>query len=239
LTDSPSRQRKPKLAKDIARVVLVVAIFVGAALLFRNEAVREHLFDIQKLRELLHPEDGALQSYVIFTLAGGALVGLGLPRLWLSFAAGAIYGSALGTGLSMMATMIGATVTYMLGRSLMRGVVRRRLGRRVEAWNERFRRNGFLWTLYLRLFPLSNATMTSLLAGSGKVSLGAFSLGNLIGFLPLTVVFALAGSGAAKANNHQLTIGAVSFVLVMAAQWYYTRKLGLKGVEEEEEKDEG
>lgn len=230
--------RKRLLAKDLSRVAIVIGVFVLLALFFQNPTIKAHFLDVEKMRAILHPDDAPLLSYLVFVLLGSILVGAGMPRIWLSFIGGAIYGLLLGASLSLLTSMLGAFYTYTMGRSLLRSVVRRRMGRRFGRWRQRFKENAFLWTLYLRLFPLSNATLTSMLAGSCKVSMKPYTLANLIGFLPLTVVFALGGSGAAKGNHLQLTIGILCFIAVMAGQWVYTSRLGLKRIDENESGDE-
>lgn len=224
--------------KDLSRVAIVVGIFILLALFFQNPVVKEHFLDVEKMRGILHPDDAPLFSYIIFLAVGSILVGAGMPRIWLSFIGGAIYGLVLGAALSLATTMLGAYYTYTLGRSLLRSVVRRRMGRRFETWNQRFKDNAFIWTLYLRLFPLSNATLTSMLSGSCKVGLKPYTLANLVGFLPLTIVFAMGGSGAAKGNHVQLIIGILCFVAVMIAQWIYTARLGLKRIDEEDSEED-
>lgn len=229
-----SRGPKRLLAKDLSRVGIIVVIFIAAALFFQNETVKEHFLDVEVMRGFLHPEDAPLFSYLIFILAGSLLVGAGMPRIWLSFIGGAIYGVLLGTLLSLITTMVGAFYTFTLGRSLLRSMVRRRMGKRFGVWNRRFKDNAFIWTLYLRLFPLSNATLTSMLAGACKVGLKPYFLANIIGFFPLTLIFAMGGSGAAKGDSSQLVIGIICFVIVILAQWFYTKRLGLKSIQEEE-----
>lgn len=234
----PPKGKKRLLAKDIFRVCVIVAIFIATALFFQNETIKEHFLDVEKMRAFLHPEETPYQSYLIFLFVGSILVGAGMPRIWLSFLGGAIYGVLLGTTLSLVTSILGAFYTFSLGRSLLRSLVRRRLGKRFGVWNKRFKDNAFVWTLYLRLFPLSNATLTSLMAGACKVGLKPYVLANLIGFFPLTLVFAMAGSGAAKGNPSQLVIGILCFVGVMVAQWFYTKRLGLKSINEEDEEDD-
>ncbi|MCC5875698.1 MAG: TVP38/TMEM64 family protein [Candidatus Sumerlaeia bacterium] len=228
---------KRLLAKDLSRVGIIVVIFIAAALFFQNETVKEHFLDVEKMRGLLHPEGASLLSYLVFILVGSLLVGAGMPRIWLSFIGGAIYGVLLGTVLSLVTTMLGAFYTFTLGRSLLRSMVRRRMGKRFGVWNKRFKDNAFIWTLYLRLFPLSNATLTSMLAGACKVGLKPYVLANIIGFFPLTLIFAMGGSGAAKGDPSQLIIGIICFVIVILAQWFYTKRLGLKSIKEEESEE--
>lgn len=226
-----ARKKKKRLREDILRVLLIAAVFAVAALALRSQVIRDHLFDIHQIRESLHPDDSLqdqILSYFIFIGAGAVLICFGMPRIWVSTVAGSIYGAALGIMVSMGATLIGATGTWFLGKSLLRGVVRRRFGGKVNLWAERFRENAFMWTLYARLFPLSNATATSLICGTCKVSLRTYTLANLIGFLPLTIVFAVFGSAVAKGKFSQFLLGTLLFLLAVLGQYWWTRHTNRK-----------
>lgn len=221
-----ARARK-RLIKDVVRVVIITAVFIVAALFLKSPSVRDNLFNIETLRRTLRSDDtlgGRISSDALFIVVASLLMMLGLPRLWVSAAAGVIYGAMQGIGLSLIATMLGAYGTYFVGRSMLRGVVERRLGKRINLWRERFRENGFMWTLYMRLFPLWNATLTSLICGTCQVGLRDYTLANLIGFLPLTVVFAVFGSAAAKGSKLQIAIGLGMFIVAIAGQWWYSKR---------------
>jgi uncharacterized membrane protein YdjX (TVP38/TMEM64 family) len=227
LSALPEKEKKRKLAKDVIRVAVIIGVFVGAALLLRNEAVRDNILDIQTIRENLHPDEsvsGQLTSYAVFLIGGGLLIALGMPRIWVSTVAGAIYGTVLGAALALTATMIGATGMYYIGRTMLRGVVKRRLGKRVNIWAERYRDNAFMWTLYARLFPISNASLTSIICGCCKVPIRTYMAANLIGFLPLTIIFAMFGSAAAKGKAIQLVVASALFVIAVLGQWWYTHQ---------------
>jgi uncharacterized membrane protein YdjX (TVP38/TMEM64 family) len=120
----------------------------------------------------------------------------------------------------MLAALVGASALYQVGRFFLRDVVNRRVGGRLEVWRNRFRENGFWWVLYGRLFPFSNSTLHSLLCGSCEVSFLSYLLGSFLGFIPLTIVFALFGSGGAKANAMQITLGFCLMLLVFLSRKY-------------------
>lgn len=230
------RRKRYFLVKDISRVLFIVGMFAMAAWLLQSEYVRQHILDIGSLREVLHPGDsiqGQLKSYIIFIVAGTLLIAVGLPRIWISAAAGSIYGAVLGLALAMVTSMLGASVTYLVGRSLLRSMVRRRFEKRIGRWSDRFRKNAFFWVLYLRLFPASNATLTSLLCGCLKVDFRAYTTANAIGFIPLTVIFAMFGSGAAKGNSSQLVIGGVLLLIAVLVQGWYTRSRRIRSARAE------
>src|SRR5690606_13735792 len=118
--------------KDASRVLIIVTIFVVALLLLRWEPVRANLFDVVRLRDSLGPDDSPLRqlkSSIIFAAVGTLLVGLGMPRLWVSVAAGGVFGAVLGTTLALISSVLGSIITYLVGRSLLGSVIRRRLGK--------------------------------------------------------------------------------------------------------------
>lgn len=233
--DAPPRP-KSHLLKDILRILVVAGMF---GLVGYFAAQFENVDDV---RNWLHPDDSLADqffSYVVFVGFGALLMALGLPRSLIAIAAGGIYGAVLGIALAMTTTLSGAAITYMLGRSVLKGTVRRRIGqRRMRRLQHRFQENGFRYTLNLRLFPFTNATLTSLLCGLCRVDFRDYTAANIIGFLPLTIVFCVFGSGAAKGKWYQLLLGTVLFIVVMAGQWYLQKWMKggtVKGEEIEEE----
>jgi len=201
---------------DIARLFFVMAFFSAMALLLKSDDLRHLLFDINTIRASLQggrQSSGHLLSALVFTLAGGGLIALGLPRLWASTVAGVIYGAFVGTFLSLLASLLGASVLYLAGRSLLASVVERRLGDKLKVWQGRFQENAFWWVIYGRLFPFSNSTLMSLLCGSCRVPFSPFMIGSLIGFVPLAVVFATYGSGGVKGNVWQIAFATALLLL--------------------------
>jgi uncharacterized membrane protein YdjX (TVP38/TMEM64 family) len=217
-----------QVVSDIGRVVLVAALFALMAVLLDRPEVREGLFDIRRMREVLQGGwDGhnRLLSAFLFVVVWGGLVAAGIPRLWASAVGGIIYGAFMGTVLSLLASLIGSSVLYAAGAYMLSGVVERRLGPTVRIWRDRFQENGFWWVLYGRLFPLSNSTVMSLLCGSCRVPFRHFILGSLLGFIPLALVLATFGSGGVKGNMRQIVLATVLLALSVfsrriLARWF-------------------
>ncbi len=201
---------KSPLFKDLISVFLVGLFFVGLALLFKCDVVRGFLFNIHEIRKVLQGSGlpgGKTVSAVIFVLAGGLLITMGMPRLWISAIAGAIYGAVLGILLALGAAMLGTAGVYYIGQGFLSGVVHRRMGDRLHVWKKRFQENVFWWVLIGRLFPFSNSTVMSLLCGCCKVPFGLYLVGSFLGYIPLTVVFSVFGSGGVKGNLFQIVLG--------------------------------
>ncbi len=206
---------KPLMA-DIGRVVMVAVMFMAMAIMLGKPEVRDYLFDIENMRETI--QGGQTGSYrqlsaLLFALLWGGLVAAGIPRLWASAVGGIIYGAFMGTILSLVASMLGASILYGAGTSILAGVVERRMGETLKVWRERFQDNAFWWVLYARLFPFSNSTLMSLLCGSCRVPFSDFMGGSILGFVPLAVVFATFGSGGIKGNLWQIGLATILLIL--------------------------
>ncbi len=224
MSDSTPKKKKKWFKTDLFRFFIVGLIFLTLALIIKHNLNSETHNWIQELRKLLQGANlpgGLWTSGLIFTLLGGASIGLGVPRLWVSGAAGAIYGVVLGTSLALIASMIGAATVYAFGYKLLGKIVERKFQNKLAIWQRRFQENAFWWVLYSRLFPFSNATLNSLLCGSCKVPFAPYMSASLLGFLPLTFVFASFGSGGIKGNINQIMLGfALLFIAVFIRMFY-------------------
>jgi uncharacterized membrane protein YdjX (TVP38/TMEM64 family) len=203
-----------RLWKDLFKIMAVSLFFAGMAILIRNESVRAHIMHLPILVKSLAGKGlsgGSGLRAIQFVVAFSLLIGVGMPRLWVSALAGAFFGTLWGILLALAATMLGATIVYWIGHAALAGMVQRRMEPRLAIWQARFEANAFWWILYLRLFPLSNATLAGLLCGACRIPLPAYLAGSLIGFIPLTVVFAVFGSGGARGNLYLVGLG---FILI-------------------------
>ena len=210
------------LGKDLLKIILISCFFVGVALVLQNDALRARFLDIPLLRELLlergRTPDHIWRQALLFIVTFSLLIGVGLPRLWVSAIAGAAFGALWGTLLALVASVAGAAIVYQFGRNLLAGILQRRIRSRLAVWQARFQGNAFWWVLYMRLFPLSNATLAGLVCGACRIPTGAYLAGSLLGFIPLTVVFAVFGSGGAKGNFYQVALGTLLLLLAVGGR---------------------
>ncbi len=205
---------KKEAAGDLLKISLFGFIFLGLALAVRHGG---HFPSFYVIRQWAlaggHSQAGAerLGSFFLFTAAGGFLISLGVPRIWVSAAAGAIYGLSWGIVVAFSASMLGALALYWMGKTLLSDIVQRRLSGKLAAWKDDLVHNAFWWVLQLRFFPLSNATLTSLICGSCRVPFNAYAGATLIGFIPFTVMFAAFGHGGFHGNLFQISLGFALF----------------------------
>lgn len=198
------------IVNDLLKLGLVGLVFLGLALWVRMDGNHDYLAAAQRwAMQIAHDPSPwhRLMGFAGFVILGGALISLGLPRIWFSAAAGAIYGMGAGIPAALAASLMGSGVLFWLGKTFLGAVVQRRATGKMAVWRCGLQQNAFWWVLYLRLFPLSNTTFASLLCGSCRVPFNAYMGASLIGFLPFTIAFAAFGHGGFHGKLSQLLIG--------------------------------
>ncbi|EHH1078739.1 VTT domain-containing protein, partial [Vibrio parahaemolyticus] len=130
---------------------------------------------------------------------------------------GFAFGSVLGIVFCLVITLSSALCCYALACFLFKPILTRRFGQSLIRFQQFIGSAPFTKILIIRLFPIGNNLMTNLLSGIVSVPLKAFATASLIGYLPQTVIFVLAGSGIASANEWQIIIsiglGVISMIL--------------------------
>ncbi|EPR39858.1 SNARE associated protein [Desulfovibrio sp. X2] len=166
---------------------------------------------------------GAL-GWLLFVLGSALVSVLGMPRQLPAFLGGYVYGVGMGTLLSCLGAALGSTFIFAYARFFGRGFAARRFGRRIASFDRFLGKNPFAMSMVLRLLPVGNNLVTSLLAGLTSIPLLPFLAGSLIGYVPQNLVFALVGKGVRVAPAVRITIAAVLFVAsTLWGFWLYRR----------------
>jgi len=126
----------------------------------------------------------SLPGAAIMTLAGGALFGLGLGLLVVSFA-----------------STLGATLAFLGSRFLFRDAVRDRFGPRLAAFEEGVKRDGAFYLFTLRLVPAFPFFLVNLLMGLTPIRTLTYAWVSQLGMLPGTAVFVYAGTQLAGLDS--------------------------------------
>ena len=166
-----------------------------------------------------------------FVALGAVVCAVGLPRQAVCFAGGLLFGAAGGTGLALLATLIGCAADFFWVRLAAREWARARLLRRFArlASGDRLMADSpFTAILTLRLLPVGSSLVVSLLAGLSAAPAGSFLLATALGALPQTLVFALLGSGIGLGHLAQVVLAAALFVTSgVLGTWLMRRRPGL------------
>jgi uncharacterized membrane protein YdjX (TVP38/TMEM64 family) len=152
---------------------------------------------------------------------------LSLPgAVILTLAAGAIFGLWLGTLIVSFASAIGASLAFLSSRYLLRDWVKARFGRRVAAIDRGVEQDGAFYLLTLRLIPAFPFFLINLAMGLTAMKLPVFYLVSQFGMLLGTLVFVNAGTqlAAIESTSDILSPALIgSFVLLglfpLLAKW--------------------
>ncbi len=145
--------------------------------------------------------------------AGAALTAFGVPRQALAFAAGYAFGAWRGGALAMAAQMLGCCADFWWARVVARAWAVRRLRGRLARLDAALSARPFVATLTLRLLPVGNNLLLNLFGGVSGLRARPFFAATVVGYLPQTVVFALAGSGVHVERWVQLAAAAGLFAI--------------------------
>ena len=177
----------------------IIAAFVG--------------FDLAQYLTLdsLKARQGALDAWVAqqplwaglsFALAYIAVTALSLPgAVIMTLAGGALFGLGWGLVLVSFASSIGATLAFLISRTVLRDWVTRRFGQNLAALNAGIQREGGFYLFTLRLVPLFPFFVVNLVMGLTPLKTRTFYWVSQLGMLPGTVVFVNAGTQLAQIES--------------------------------------
>ena len=131
-----------------------------------------------------------------FALAYVLATVLFLPGSILTLGAGFVYGVALGSPLVWVAANVGATLAFLLGRTIARQWIAARVAQnpRFAAIDRAVAEQGLKIVLLTRLSPVFPFNLLNYAFGLTRVRLRDYVLGSLVGMIPGTVMYVYLGS---------------------------------------------
>ena len=136
--------------------------------------------------------------FVIYVL----VTGLSLPgAAVMTLAGGAVFGTLWGLLLVSFASSIGATLAFLISRSLLHEWVRGRFGEYLEGIDRGFEKDGNFYLFSIRMVPVFPFFVINLLMGLTRISAPAFYLVSQVGMLAGTFVFVYAGTQLAQVHE--------------------------------------
>jgi pyruvate/2-oxoglutarate dehydrogenase complex dihydrolipoamide dehydrogenase (E3) component/uncharacterized membrane protein YdjX (TVP38/TMEM64 family) len=214
--------------KKILLILFIVAI--GAMLLLLSEQsidlarIQTAIAEIKQWR--LHNAELFVglffATYVIITATS-------LPiAVWMTLAAGALFGLWWGTLLVSFASSIGATVAFLSSRYFLRDWVTSKLGSRAQAIDAGLAKDGDFYLFSLRLIPILPFFVVNLLMGLTTMKSWRFYWVSQLGMLAGTIVYVNAGTQLSQLNSlSDITSPelVMSFVALALLPWLTRRVL--------------
>ncbi len=137
-----------------------------------------------------------------FLLAYVAVTALSLPgAAIMTLAAGAIFGLWLGTLIVSFASAIGAALAFLSARYVLRDWVKAHFPKAVAGIDRGVEKDGKFYLLTLRLIPVFPFFLVNLAMGLTAMRLIPYFIVSQIGMLPGTVVYVNAGTQLAKVES--------------------------------------
>jgi uncharacterized membrane protein YdjX (TVP38/TMEM64 family) len=184
-----------KIALIIVIIGLIVAFFAFDLGQYFNLAfLKARQADINSFY-LSNP----LQTILIFFATYVLFTGLSLPAASiLTLAGGAIFGVLLGTILVSFASVMGATLAFLASRFLFRDFIQHRFADNLAVINQGIEKDGAFYLFTMRLVPVFPFFIINLVMGLTPIKTITFALVSQIGMLAATIVFVNAGTQLAK-----------------------------------------
>ena len=199
---------RKKLLLIVALIALVVAFFaLDLGRFLSLDAIRARQADFAAV--YAGRPIAVLATYFAIYVA---VTALSLPGATiLTLAGGAVFGLLVGTIIVSFASSVGATLAFLASRYLLRDSVQRRFGARLEAVDAGLAKDGAFYLFTLRLVPLVPFFVINLVMGLTRMKVVTFYLVSQVGMLAGTLVYVNAGTALAQIQSLR---GILSPVLV-------------------------
>jgi phospholipase D1/2 len=201
-----------------------MALWLRIALVAAPVAILGVAWRYTPLSELMNP-----QAFSASMQAGGAwgpLLALGLfmtlgliafPVNVLIVATAAAFGLWPGLMYAGVGAMVSAFVTYLVGRRMGPGVLRKIIGPRINKVSRSIARNGIMAVTLVRLMPVAPFTLVNLVAGAIRIPLLDYMVGTALGLAPGLVLMTALGDRLLRILTEPSLNDIIGFVVVLIA----------------------
>lgn len=204
-------RRAARSAADPRLRLLALALLVGGA--FAVVALSGSL-SAHRVRDWVSGF-GAAGPFLFIGLSALLTVAC-FPGPLLAGASGLLFGTALGTPVSIAAATFGATLAFLVSRTVAGGAIQHVGGRRLLRLEAAVSRRGFLSVLYLRIAPAVPYNLVNYAAGLTSMRLRAFAAATALGCAPRAFAYTALGGSFGNLASPQ-TLAAVVVLVAMAA----------------------
>jgi uncharacterized membrane protein YdjX (TVP38/TMEM64 family) len=143
-------------------------------------------------------------ALALYVLTYVAVTALSLPgALVMTLSGGLLFGWQLGAPASVIGASIGATIIFLVARTSFGETLAARAGPWLSKLRSGFQENALSYLLFLRLVPAFPFVVVNLAPALLGVPLRTYVLGTVLGIIPGTTAFSIAGAGLASVVEAQ------------------------------------
>lgn len=196
---------------SFARFFLLL-LFVSGFVAFIIFDVYQYIsFDVLKANRLqlqLWVSNHAAIAAAAFVVTYALAVAFSLPgAVLITLTGGFLFGPYFGTVYAVIGATIGAICIFLAAKYIFGDFLEAKAGPRVKCMEAGFRQNELSYLLILRLVPLFPFWLVNLVAAFLRVSLRNYAIGTVLGIIPSTFVYTLAGDRAGALLNSEENLG--------------------------------
>ena len=193
--------------------LLRLAVLGGALVTFVGVLVLSGSISADRVRDWVEGYGAA--GPLVFIAISASLTVVLFPGPVLAAASGLLFGTALGTPVSIASATLGATIAFSLSRWWGHDAVVALAGPRLQALRGWVGRRGFLTVLYARIAPGVPYTLVNYAAGLTPIALRAFVLATAIGVAPRAFAYTALGGSLGNLRSPEAYV-AIAVLVVMA-----------------------
>jgi len=218
-------RRKQIVIVAIIAMAISVWFFFDLSSYLQLDAIQRNIGELRNW----YAENPLLTGLIYFTIYI-VMTALSVPgAVWLTLAGGALFGFWYGLLLVSFASSIGATLAFLVSRTLLRDWVQAKFSRYLGAINSGFEREGPFYLFSLRLVPIVPFFVINLVMGLLPIPARRYYWVSQLGMLPATAIFVNAGTRLGQLDG---LAGIVSPALwlsfALLAIFPFIAKLGLR-----------
>jgi uncharacterized membrane protein YdjX (TVP38/TMEM64 family) len=169
-------------------------------------------------------QDLGLYGPLLFILLSGMGTVMGVPRLLVSAISGFVFDLFPAVLIALTSTMVGCVISFYYARFMGRSIIQGLLSLRMKNFESLLIEHDFLASIGVRALPISNNSIVNLLAGVTGVRPLHYFAGSAIGYLPLTIVFVLVGSGIQQDLTGRVLLSLALYLLIVIPLGYVVQK---------------
>ena len=208
------------------KIIVLLTVVALVAAFYWFDGAQYLSLDVFKQWLAENPLEAGAAFFLLYVLVAA----LSLPgAAIITLLAGAVFGLWWGVLIVSFASTVGATIAFLVSRTLLGDTVNKKFGRHLEKINKGVERDGAFYLFTLRLIPAVPFFVINLVFGLTKIKTWTFYWVSQLGMLAGTVVFVNAGKELGAVEEFSvsgiLTPGIIGAFLLLAAFPYIVRFL--------------
>jgi uncharacterized membrane protein YdjX (TVP38/TMEM64 family) len=209
---------RPEPSLAILRLVVFVGLLASAGVSLLVLGTDEMIVLLETAAD---SRWGMLAFFVVYIIGVVLLV----PGTVGTVTAGAVFGFGVGFPLALASATVGATIAFVVSRSLGREGSRQLVGHRLVSIDEWLGQNDFISIFTLRLMPIVPFNGLNYAAGLTGARLSRYAAATALGMLPGTALVTFASSRARDASSMSFLLASTALLATVVVSSVAARRL--------------